>query len=331
MALQSKLFRGDAALEACLIKDSAHVVGGARGAHVPKLQRALATLDGALIATSEVAGATYGPTTAAAVLAYKRERRIINKSYQTQADDIVGKMTIASLDKEMSAIEHSPIARGCQNEQRTGPTRSFADGVGGGDIASRTLRIGDAPQAEARFPLRVVFQTCTTPTLPSPNLSFQQSLIRRGNELLAQQGLKLAPQPALESFPYTHSVDTKNAGDVSGIRKAAEKASPGSRNVLRFIFCEFEPQLRNETATAQGAATTSEVAIFRNFVLMNPQTLHPDRGTFVHEAIHASDDRFMGDIHDQDLTSIFSHGPARTVLKPVHAISLRNSFFGAGT
>ena len=41
MALQSKLFRGDAKLEAALISDSAHIVQGAAGAHVGKIQQAL--------------------------------------------------------------------------------------------------------------------------------------------------------------------------------------------------------------------------------------------------------------------------------------------------
>ena len=32
------------------------------------------------------------PSTASAVLAYKQKRRIINFTYQTQADDIVGRL-----------------------------------------------------------------------------------------------------------------------------------------------------------------------------------------------------------------------------------------------
>jgi hypothetical protein len=43
----------------------------------------------------------YGPKTAAAVLAYKEKRGIINRDYQSKADNIVGIMTMASLDKEM--------------------------------------------------------------------------------------------------------------------------------------------------------------------------------------------------------------------------------------
>ncbi len=47
----------------------------------------------------------YDATTAAAVLRYKTERAIINFAYQTSPDDIVGKMTMRSLDNEMVAFE----------------------------------------------------------------------------------------------------------------------------------------------------------------------------------------------------------------------------------
>ncbi len=101
MALQSKLFAGDPKLEAAAVSDPAHITQGARGEHVRKIQVALARLDGAAIAGDGV----YGPATAAAVLAYKRKRDIVNRSYQSQADDIVGKMTMAALDKEMVQFE----------------------------------------------------------------------------------------------------------------------------------------------------------------------------------------------------------------------------------
>ncbi|MEP6879963.1 MAG: peptidoglycan-binding domain-containing protein, partial [Nitrosospira sp.] len=97
MSLQSQLFRGDPKLEAAAVSDSAHIVSGATGEHVRKIQLALIQLDGAAVDPD----GKYGPATAAAVLAYKRKRNIINRTYQTQADNIVGKMTMASLDSEI--------------------------------------------------------------------------------------------------------------------------------------------------------------------------------------------------------------------------------------
>ncbi|CAM5774280.1 hypothetical protein LMIY3S_04459 [Labrys miyagiensis] len=104
MALQSSLFRGDPQLEAAAQLDSAHVTPGSRGPHVGKIQRALIELEGARLTPDEA----YGPATAAAVLSYKQKRSIINPAYQTQADNIVGKLTIASLDREMFARENVP-------------------------------------------------------------------------------------------------------------------------------------------------------------------------------------------------------------------------------
>ena len=105
MGLQSKLFAGDPKLEAAALSDPAHIVPGARGPHVGKIQRALVRLDNMTIADEELEAALYGTSTANAVLSYKRKRAIINRSYQSSADNIVGKMTIATLDREVAIAE----------------------------------------------------------------------------------------------------------------------------------------------------------------------------------------------------------------------------------
>ena len=107
MGLTSQMFRGDQKLEACLVSDPAHITPGASGAHVAKLQTALMMLDGAKIEQQEMLSNKYGPSTASAVLAYKTKRHIINPAYQTRPDNIVGKMTIAALDREMLQFERS--------------------------------------------------------------------------------------------------------------------------------------------------------------------------------------------------------------------------------
>ena len=108
MGLRSKLFRGDPALEACLIHDSAHVKEGAVGEHVSKIHSALFALDGLSVAADELRACRYGKSTVAAVLAFKTKRNIINYAYETQVDPIVGKMTIAALDEEMRRKEMQP-------------------------------------------------------------------------------------------------------------------------------------------------------------------------------------------------------------------------------
>jgi peptidoglycan hydrolase-like protein with peptidoglycan-binding domain len=106
MSLQSKLLRGDPKLEAAAISNPDHITPGARGDHVAKIQQALNLLDNTAIAVD----GRYGPITAHAVLAYKRKRDIVNRANETQADDIVGKMTMASLDRELVALENDADA-----------------------------------------------------------------------------------------------------------------------------------------------------------------------------------------------------------------------------
>ena len=109
MSLQSKLFRGDPKLEAAATSPPDHILPGAAGSHVAKIQQALIELDGAIINPGELVAKQYGPSTAAAVLSYKQKRAIVNRSYQTQADNIVGIMTMAALDREMLNREQAPV------------------------------------------------------------------------------------------------------------------------------------------------------------------------------------------------------------------------------
>jgi hypothetical protein len=99
------LFAGDARLNGCLVDNAKHVTLGAQGPHVSKIQSAVLTLDDVDIAGAELAGRRYGPSTAKAVLAYKTRRKIINRAYQSKPDDIVGIMTIRTLDEEMVLSE----------------------------------------------------------------------------------------------------------------------------------------------------------------------------------------------------------------------------------
>jgi hypothetical protein len=68
----------------------------------------LFAIDGLSVSPVELRTCRYGKSTVAAVLAFKTKRQIINTSYETQVDNIVGKMTIAALDEEMLRKELSP-------------------------------------------------------------------------------------------------------------------------------------------------------------------------------------------------------------------------------
>jgi hypothetical protein len=108
MGLRSKLFSGDPTLEACLIHNPAHIKEGAVGKHVSKIQTALLITDGFSVSPDELRTLRYGPSTSYAVLSFKRKRNIINYSYESQVDNIVGKMTIAALDNEVRLKEMGP-------------------------------------------------------------------------------------------------------------------------------------------------------------------------------------------------------------------------------
>ena len=93
-------------LEACLVNDAKHVTPGSIGQHVKLIQIALAKL----LPTFLVIDGKYGPNTAAAVLRYKSERAIVRIG-QLIPDNIVGKQTIKSLDKEMMEQEEESRLR----------------------------------------------------------------------------------------------------------------------------------------------------------------------------------------------------------------------------
>ncbi|MFO1236365.1 MAG: hypothetical protein U1F24_05005 [Alphaproteobacteria bacterium] len=141
MPLQSKAFAGDKALEACAVSDPAHVVPGATGPHVRKIQSTLKIVDNAAIDAAEASAGRYGPRTADAVLAYKTRRGIINRAYQSTPDNIVGKMTIAALDADMASYEKRAAA--------PHTTCRFGCGV----AAERSLRIAEAVSAAAWIPV----------------------------------------------------------------------------------------------------------------------------------------------------------------------------------
>lgn len=316
MALISKLFRGDKALEACQVNDSAHLVVGTKGPHVKKVQQALTLLEGALIDGNETDPGLYGRTTAEAVLAYKKKRSIINRSYQQTADNIVGKMTITRLDKDVAAGEQKPPSTACTNER--GPA---GDSLG---ITGNSFGVGERLQLE--FPparLNIAFQEALLAKESINTNSLRTvDLAAKATSLLAPFGLKLSIR-FLPSFPYAYDVGERDTFDVESIRKAAEKASPGLEGSLRVIFCH----LRKTTSTATSQGVRTFVNGFKNFVLINKDLRHPDNGTLLHEMIHCSDDQFMPDVHPEDRNSVFSRGDNRNLLEDIHARSLNGSFF----
>ncbi|HXJ91227.1 MAG TPA: hypothetical protein VMS18_30750 [Candidatus Binatia bacterium] len=103
--LQSKLLSTNQRLRDCEINDPAHVTPGDQGEFVKLIQQALILIEDMFIEPAELNAGMYGPSTADAVLQYKTERNIVNRAYQSQPDNIIGKMTIKSLDNDLLELE----------------------------------------------------------------------------------------------------------------------------------------------------------------------------------------------------------------------------------
>ncbi|MBK1717185.1 hypothetical protein [Thiocystis violacea] len=112
MPLRSSWFSGNERCQQCAVIDAKHILLGDSGLHVFLIQKALTLLHGSVIEPTELDQWRYGASTSAAVLRYKEARTIINRTYQQKADDIVGKMTMASLDEGMHAFESGLLLLG---------------------------------------------------------------------------------------------------------------------------------------------------------------------------------------------------------------------------
>lgn len=193
MSLQSRIFQGDAKLKAAAVSDPAHITPGAVGDHVVKIQIALMLLDGAWVADHEMRAGIYGRTTAAAVLAHKTKRGIINRNYQSQADDIVGKMTIAAMDRELVARNLRPATIACDyGPQRVGPSRPLFT------LAS----FHPAPAPPVQPPSPIVYVEVAKNTAPEA-IDWIRATIRtrRGHRQRSDRAQQRRPAAALQVCP----------------------------------------------------------------------------------------------------------------------------------
>jgi len=335
MTLSSNLFRGNAALEACAVKDAAHVIPGASGDHVARIQLALSVLDGSKIDRTDITSRRYGKSTAAAVLAYKKKRKIINPSYQSTADDIVGKMTIAALDKEMRRKELQPKPPGDCAISPTGPASSKSDLAAPAAKASqRPSAIADsrgaktvtAPKQLGGF-IRVFFAiTLNSAQQDGYPLSAQ---IEKARDTLFEHGIALSVEirngfADTIQFPGRILSSFGAVGDnVDQLRKASEDLRPGLPGVLRVIVCQMVGN--NAGDTFRNRVINGRVV--PPFVLLNSEVLDRANATLIHEMIHCSKPGPFP--HDPEKFSIFAEsgsekpgGVDRTFLRPEHALTL---------
>ena len=310
MPLQSNLFKGDPKLEACLVHDSAHILIGAVGNHVSKIQTALYVLDQLQIDSQEITGKNYGHSTARAVLSFKQKRQIINYSYQTQADNIVGKMTIAALDREMLANENRRVrTTGCGDPVR------YGGGGGGGGEQFWAPQLVSQQTAATTFPASLALMLQWTRAALTRSTSQQWRYFEKASSLLQPFDIEIGTPVPTSQVPFDDVIDDRFRDDIWKVRGAAEAASPGFANVLRVIACPF---LSSTTAFALTEGGTHNGTTYQDFILLNAGKVRADQCTLLHEMIHAT-----GLVtHDTDTDSVFSEGSTRTVLKSQHAARL---------
>ena len=321
MPLRSTTLKGSAALQACLVNDRAHVTQGAVGAHVGLIQKCLLVLEPSVISADEIRSRTYGRTTAASVLAYKKPRDIVNRSYQSQADNIVGKMTIARLDEDIAKVEQArTLFARCPQGGGVGPlaVRSFAAGsVGGGP---------GAPPAQFRRALFIHLQR--TEIFTTGVELFALELLARARAILRPLGMTVVEQNSLggPAVPWPDVlIHTQFPADRFAVRKAAINMTAGDPAILRVIFGPFDP-IDAITGITDGGQVPNVIENVPKFVLINTTRRNPDHGTLLHEMIHAS---FLGvsPDHDRDARSLYSIEQNRDRLSLDHTTQLAGAFF----
>jgi hypothetical protein len=326
--LISNMLRKDPRLQRCLVSDQAHVTPGAFGPHVQKIQLALMALDNARIEFSELRSKTYGVSTTAAVLAYKRKRRIINPAYQTQADNIVGKMTIASLDKELVALDRRPVHTAfCGHGVSLGPSALksppvFEASLVGGPHATRKHYFKN---------FRLLFQiTSLADTIGGFNML--DALWMRAKVLMAPYRLDFADGRPVKGhvLPYDQNVDVNFTSEQFVMHALSLKADAAPADTLRVIFCPFADTNPYFGITCGGPAADGQEAVPK-FVLINAWLHHKDSGTLLHEMIHAAKpEKSDSTEHDEgNPRSVFSTASdGRDQLPDKYAERLSRAYFG---
>lgn len=328
--LFSNLFKGDAKLSGCQINDAAHLTIGARGEHVAKVQFALFALDSSAIDRIEVRLQTYGPSTAKAVLAYKTARQIINTAYQNTPDNIVGKMTITRLDREMRFFEQTHRGFG-----ECGPAPSGVPGAPAvrAGLQPRNSGLVGGPGGKLTQLSKTLHIYCSITTKASSDGGFPLAKqIQKAKDALSPHGLTLTLEFGGSSgfadtidFPYSLVLDD----DVAQLRKASEATRAGSATFMRIIAC---PRSVNAPMGETFRAITVGGRLFPPFAVLNSNAVASDGATLIHEMIHAA---HSGPVpHDGETNSVFfgepkagQGGVERTVLKPDRALTLSRAFF----
>jgi hypothetical protein len=331
LALKSNLFKGSRGLAACEINDAAHFTIGKGGDDVGRIQMALFAIDSLKIDRQELLSKTYGQSTASAVLAFKAKRKIINYAYQNKPDNIVGKMTIAALDREMSIWEATHRLPGdctpAVRAARTGfhPQINFA-------LSSSAVT---APQPQINKHTLRIYCSITKKASVENGYPLGRA-VERARDCLSNYGMFLSLELSNIGVRFADTIDFVDDqmfmdDQVVLLRQASETLRPGFPGILRVIACRmghnnnFGETYRNRSI---GGVT------FPPFVFLNTQNVSLDVETLIHEMIHAALPAARAKEHDPEDSSVFFRSgrteqgaTSHSALKPERAAALSNAFF----
>lgn len=329
MPLVSLLLRDEPRLQACLVADTAHVVPGAAGRHVGLIQKVLLVLDKANISAGELRSGLYGPTTTAAVLAYKSKRNIVNRAYQTTADNIVGKMTIAKMDDELVRLDLRAVPGRvvCTGGGEAPPPRSAIVGSGQPGLVGAPAPFKPKKQRPAR--LRIIVQKTNRAREFGDPDGLLAELYKRARELMAPHGMDFTTGATTPGFgPEVIDAEKVIAGSAAScgsVMESALRVLADRPDSLRVIFCPFSDS--GDAFGVTDGGPNSALTVPR-FCLINVRKRRGDLGTLLHEMVHAARPEMVAP--DAGINSVFSEAGNRsaTELPERHAESVATSFFG---
>ena len=329
MPLASLLLRDEPRLQACLVADTAHVVPGAAGRHVGLIHKVLMVLDKAQISLSELRAGAYGPTTTAAVLAYKRKRNIVNLAYQTSADNIVGKMTIAKMDNELVVLDQRGLSGRVVCTGGGHPELGRSAIVGAGQAGQVGAPTPFKPSKQRPAKLRIIVQkTDRSKEFGDANGLFTE-LYKRARDLLAPHGMDFATGATPPAFgPEVIDAEKVIAGSPAScgsVMESALRSLADRPDTLRVIFCPFSDSGDAFGVTDGGPLSPLTVP---RFCLINVRKRRGDLGTLLHEMVHAAKNERVPP--DTGSKSVYSEDDNRnaTELPERHAESVASSFYG---
>lgn len=341
MPLRSQLFAGQRRLEACSRNHADHILLGAIGDHVERIQRALVRLDKAFISPGELKIALYGQSTAKAVLAYKTKRKIINHAYQSVEDDIVGVMTINQMDDELLKRPRTNLQPGicelCGTEPSKFAARALAPG-GAGSFALKSKSVNVTKSTKKQFGGVVRMHVQEANGLALKGIAYPiGEMVERARDLLGEYGITLLVENRFRPQSIVFTGDVILDEDKLDIYRASLRHFPANDAVYRVIVCSlgksthFADTFRNFKVDGK---------IVPKFTLINANLVPNGNIVVLHEMIHASYKELKD--HDPERHSVFfEHAKetgrgapddplSQTLFKEEHADSIAHSYFARG-